>query len=264
MLHTHEQNALRLPIIVIGARFPEKSLQPFWHHTLLHNWCDVVFTMVTQSGQSVPMTRQDKSGRNIKLMIQFHLAPNLACRTLIIRLDRYSVWLQTKWPRFDLRQRQRIFPLASVTSSEAHPASCTIVTGWKLGRGVTLTTHPNLLPSSRMSRSYTSSPPKRLHGLYWDCFFNSVRCVYTDGRNKIQSELEIQPVIQSGIFWLNCLFIVTVFQLTEPRNVSKVRKHVASHTLCRTVIAVGSKRLLSNDICGHSLIYAASKPFVVA
>jgi hypothetical protein len=32
-------------------------------------------------------------------------------------------------------------------------------------RGVMLTTHPYLVPRSWMSRSYTSSPPKRLHGV---------------------------------------------------------------------------------------------------
>jgi len=31
--------------------------------------------------------------------------------------------------------------------------------GVKRGRGVTLTTHPHLVPRSWMSRSYTSSPP---------------------------------------------------------------------------------------------------------
>jgi hypothetical protein len=30
---------------------------------------------------------------------------------------------------------------------------------------VTLTTHPHLVPRSRMSRSYISSPPKRLHSV---------------------------------------------------------------------------------------------------
>jgi hypothetical protein len=37
-------------------------------------------------------------------------------------------------------------------------------------RGVTLTTYPHLMPSSRMSRIYISSPPKRLHGVQWDSF----------------------------------------------------------------------------------------------
>jgi hypothetical protein len=37
--------------------------------------------------------------------------------------------------------------------------------GVKRGRGVTLTTHPHLVPRPWMSRSYTSSPPKRLRGV---------------------------------------------------------------------------------------------------
>jgi hypothetical protein len=41
----------------------------------------------------------------------------------------------------------------------------------KRGRGVTLTTHPHLVQRSRMSRSYTSSPPKHLHGVWWDRFY---------------------------------------------------------------------------------------------
>jgi hypothetical protein len=40
----------------------------------------------------------------------------------------------------------------------------------KRGRDVTLTTHPHLVPRSRMSRSYTSSPPWASIGVLWDCF----------------------------------------------------------------------------------------------
>jgi hypothetical protein len=52
------------------------------------------------------------------------------------------------------------------TSSEDHPASCTMGTGGpfpgaKRGQGVKLTTHPHLVPRSITSRNYTSSPPKR-------------------------------------------------------------------------------------------------------
>jgi hypothetical protein len=55
------------------------------------------------------------------------------------------------------------------TGSGAHPASCTMGTGGsspgaKRGRGVTVTTHPHLVPRSRLSRSYNSSPPKHHHG----------------------------------------------------------------------------------------------------
>jgi hypothetical protein len=50
------------------------------------------------------------------------------------------------------------------TGSGAYPVSCTMGTGGpfsrvKRGRGVTLTTHPHLVPMSWMSNSYTSSLP---------------------------------------------------------------------------------------------------------
>jgi hypothetical protein len=56
------------------------------------------------------------------------------------------------------------------TGSEAHPASYPMGTGGsfpgvKRGQGVTLTTHPHLVPRLRMSRSYTSSPLMCLHGV---------------------------------------------------------------------------------------------------
>jgi hypothetical protein len=56
------------------------------------------------------------------------------------------------------------------TISEAHPSSCTMGTGGpfpgaKRSWGMTLTTHPHLVPRSRMSRSYTSSPPMCHHGI---------------------------------------------------------------------------------------------------
>jgi hypothetical protein len=49
------------------------------------------------------------------------------------------------------------------TNCEAHRASCmgSFPLGVKRGRAVTLTIHPHLVLWSRMSRSYTSSPPCR-------------------------------------------------------------------------------------------------------
>jgi hypothetical protein len=72
--------------------------------------------------------------------------------------------------RFPAEARDFSSSLSVQTGSEAHQASCTMSTGGsfagaKRGRGVMLTTHPHLVPRSRMSRSYTSSPPKRLHGV---------------------------------------------------------------------------------------------------
>jgi hypothetical protein len=61
------------------------------------------------------------------------------------------------------------------TGSGAHPASYPIGTGGpfpgvKRSRGVTLATHPHLVPRLSMSRSNTSSPPLCLHGMQRDSF----------------------------------------------------------------------------------------------
>jgi hypothetical protein len=72
-----------------------------------------------------------------------------------------SGWLATGWTtgrsRLDPRQRLKNFSstLCVQTGSGAHPASCTVGTGVLSpglirGRGVTLTTHPHLVPKSRM------------------------------------------------------------------------------------------------------------------
>jgi hypothetical protein len=87
-----------------------------------------------------------------------------------------STCLDTGWTtgrkRFDPRQRQRIFPLTSVSRPTLAPIQLpvqrvlgVISSGLKGGQGVTLTTYPQLVPISRMSRSYTFSPPKRLHSV---------------------------------------------------------------------------------------------------
>jgi hypothetical protein len=65
-----------------------------------------------------------------------------------------------------------IFPVASVSrpalGPTQPPVQCVpgvLSPGVKRGWGVTLITRPHLVPRSRKSRSYTSSPPKRLHGV---------------------------------------------------------------------------------------------------
>jgi hypothetical protein len=66
----------------------------------------------------------------------------------------------------------RIFPLASVSRPALGPTQPPVQwvpgvlsLGVKRGRGVTLTPHHHLVSRSRMSRSYTFSPLKRLHGV---------------------------------------------------------------------------------------------------
>jgi hypothetical protein len=100
----------------------------------------------------------------------------------VLQLSQYSVWLRTGRPGFDPRQRQRIFLLASASRTALGPTQPPVqwVPGVKRGRGVMLTTHPNLVPRLRMSRNYTSSPPRRLHCVYLYLFyiFNAYACYH--------------------------------------------------------------------------------------
>jgi len=92
------------------------------------------------------------------------------CKALLWVIQ-YSVWLRAGRPG-DPRQRRKDFSssLCVQTGSGAHPASCTtgsgvLSPGLKHGQGVTLATRSHPVPRSWMSRSYTSSPPKRLRGV---------------------------------------------------------------------------------------------------
>jgi hypothetical protein len=89
-------------------------------------------------------------------------------------LSQYTIWLRTGRPGdrgFDPWQRQGILPLASVFRQALGSTQPPVqwVPGVKSGRGVTLTTHPHLVPRSWM-KIYTSSPPCASIGALWDCF----------------------------------------------------------------------------------------------
>jgi hypothetical protein len=103
----------------------------------------------------------------------FHQGVMLWVSLCIVYIQNICPFLYSSWKigvRSLARAKDFSSSLCVQTGSEAHPASCTMGTGGpfageKRGRGVTLTTHPHLVPWSRMSRSYTSSPPKRHHGV---------------------------------------------------------------------------------------------------
>jgi hypothetical protein len=85
-----------------------------------------------------------------------------------------SVWcLTTDWTtgvRSPAGARDFPTSLCIQTGSGVHPASYPLGTGDPFSRGKAwpgcdADTHPHLVLRSRMSRSYTSSPPKHLHGM---------------------------------------------------------------------------------------------------
>jgi hypothetical protein len=114
----------------------------------------------------------------VKDNIRSHIKQEVQLQVCIhfVSLIAQSVYcLVTGWTtgrsRFNPWHRQKDFSssLCVQTGSGAHPASCTMGTGVlplgpTHGRGITLTTHPHLVPRSGMNRSYTSSPLKRLRG----------------------------------------------------------------------------------------------------
>jgi hypothetical protein len=56
--------------------------------------------------------------------------------------------------RLALEDRPNFFPIGAGVLSQEQSAA----------EGVTLTTHPHLVPRSRMSMGYTSSPARRMYG----------------------------------------------------------------------------------------------------
>jgi hypothetical protein len=117
---------------------------------------------------------QEKSTSNISLMTYFVDEYSCLYKTVCRKWysSVFSVWLHTGQLGFDHQQMQNDFSssLCDQTGSEAHPASYPMGTGGpspggKARPGRDPDYSPHLVPRSRMSRSYTSSPPKRLHGV---------------------------------------------------------------------------------------------------
>jgi hypothetical protein len=109
-----------------------------------------------------------------------------------------------------------IFPLSSVSRPALRPTQPPVQwvpgvlsLGVKRCRGLMVTTHPHLVLRSRVSRSYTSSPPKRLRGVLWDCF--SFNRPYMDAYTRYECVLfthhftcwsEFAVYLRATDFWL--------------------------------------------------------------
>jgi hypothetical protein len=92
--------------------------------------------------------------------------------------------------------------------------------GVKRGRGVTLTTHPHLVPRLRMSRNYTSSPLKHLHGVKWDSFMTDHEQILR--KYKFKRQLRYMNVFEMYTKWKNVIqwthFLVRSVSLLREGN----------------------------------------------
>jgi hypothetical protein len=148
------------------------------------------------------------------------------------------------------------------TGSEVHPASCTMGTGgsfpWgaQRDRGMTLTTHPHLVPRSRMSRSFllsTQAPTWRVAGLL--CFEIKIKLkrpqnrVSAEGCVLLTPQYVIRQVTYSNILGLQVILIcVTVVFLSLPNTLMWV---IPSNSLRPTATEI---------IFVHNLIFCCHCP----
>jgi hypothetical protein len=91
--------------------------------------------------------------------------------------------------------RGSIFLLASVSRPDLSPTQPLIqwVPGVKRSLGVMLTTHPHLVPRSRMNRNYSSSPPRHLHG----CSRTALILLFTKTLNSLSRVLLETLIVRS-------------------------------------------------------------------
>jgi hypothetical protein len=147
----HLDNRHRSCIIVLSKRLAVK------------HFCNTVDITAAVTHYNPRMNTQTQ-GCNFRLCFWFHIrllpSSSLASRRLYGRSG------------FDPRRGQRIFPLTSVSRPALEPTQPPVqwvpgvlAPGVKARPGRDADHSPPLVPRSRMIRSYTSSPPKRLHGV---------------------------------------------------------------------------------------------------
>jgi hypothetical protein len=146
------------PIYLPGKGFPAQIL------TLSERWRFIVWNVTCMQYRTNGYT-YDNPFQNFKF-IGLWLVECFCYFRHFQLLRQYTTGWTIGRSRFDPRQGQ-IFLLAPASRPALGPTQPPIrwVPGVKRGRGVTLTTHPHLVPRLRMSRSYTSSPPMCLHGV---------------------------------------------------------------------------------------------------
>jgi hypothetical protein len=142
--------------------------------TLEYKICICMFLLTHSCSKCIKWARNGEA-EFIHPHVRWNLVLN-GCTEAVGEFNFGSYW-QYK-PRQDFRFSRRLVSVLIIylfiytlfSCCGPHPASCTMGTGSpspgvKRCRGVTLTTHPHLVPRSKTSRSCTFSPPKLLRGV---------------------------------------------------------------------------------------------------
>jgi hypothetical protein len=124
---------------------------------------------------------------------------------------------------------ERILPLASVSIPALGPTQPPVQwvpgvlsPGLKCGRGETLSTHPHLVPRSRMSRSYISSPPRA----FVACRATALALAYTTySRSYTSSPLGVYMAQQDSFSFLNWMCFVPCCLYTKVQQEPTTFKH---------------------------------------
>jgi hypothetical protein len=131
----------------------------------IFNWTQGQITVFTRIRHCLILSPMNPVHTHKPNLFKIHV--NIVTFKNMSRVAQSVQWLTTDWTsgvRSPTEAEDFSSNLCVQTGSRAHPASCTVGTGGsfpgvKGGRGVTLTTHPLLVPRLRKSRSCTSCHP---------------------------------------------------------------------------------------------------------
>jgi hypothetical protein len=178
--------------------------------------------------------------------------------TSVSRVAQSVQCLVTGWTtgrsRFDPRQGQRIFPLACVSRPALGPTQPTVQwvpgvlsPGLKRGRSMTLTTHPHIVPQSRMSMSYTSSPPSAFMACSGTAFLYNILLegVHLDTETGIRKSLNTNLSTHSVLGAEFCIRTGCKGPLLFNRC-WKIVENVSSYDSIQTILPPPPARLVSD------------------
>jgi hypothetical protein len=152
-------NASTLLISIVPSMKPNTQLVRWLEHSFSYFPCfdDNIFCQLKIWHRNL-LTK-------IYILLRFVLPTGAAVAQAVYGLDDWAIEVRSPTEVEDFSSSPASRPALGPTQPPTNGYRGFFPRGVKRGRGVTLTTHPHLVPRLRMSRSYTSSPPMCLHGV---------------------------------------------------------------------------------------------------